>query len=167
MRPAVWPLAACLLTGACTVAPVRDVAPPIVCTTVSVHDGDTLTADCPAGRLHVRLREIDAPERTQPYARISTDALAALCLGQPVTLAERALDRYGRTLARVRCGPGSGVDVASEQVRAGLAWAAAARYLTDPQIAALEREARAARRGLWRQAEPLAPWDFRHPPAEK
>ncbi len=152
MRWAAWLLAASLPAGACTV--------------VSVHDGDTLTAACPEGRLHVRLREIDAPERTQPYARISTDSLKALCLGQAITLTDRALDRYGRTLARASCGPAPGIDVNAEQVRRGLAWAFT-RYLTDPSIADLEREARAARRGLWRQPEPLAPWDFRHPPGTK
>jgi len=46
-------------------------------------------------------------------------------------------------------------------VRAGLAWAYA-RYLRDPRIAALEREARVARRGLWRDPNPTPPWSYRH-----
>lgn len=130
------------------------------CVVRAVHDGDTLTAACPEGRLRVRLREIDAPERTQPYARISANSLKAMCLGRTVRLDERALDRYGRTLARVTCGR---TDANAAQVRRGLAWAFT-RYLTDPRIAALEAEARAARRGLWRDPAPVAPWDFRHFP---
>lgn len=129
------------------------------CTVVSVHDGDTLTAQCAEGRLKVRLREIDAPERTQPYARRSTDSLKALCLGKSADLAQRSLDRYGRTLARVTCGR---VDANAEQVRRGYAWAFT-QYLTDPAIATLEASARTEQRGLWRAPHPIAPWTFRHP----
>lgn len=128
------------------------------CHTVSVHDGDTLTAQCPSGRIKVRLAEIDAPERTQPYARISTDALKALCVGKPTTVERYSIDKYGRTIARVYCG---GVDVNARQVKTGLAWAFD-RYLTDPSIKALESEAREKRRGLWRADHPEPPWEFRH-----
>jgi micrococcal nuclease len=127
------------------------------CTVVSVQDGDTLTADCPEGRLKVRLREIDAPERTQPYSRIATDNLKRLCLGKPATIADRALDKYGRTLARVTCGR---TDANAAQVRQGFAWAFT-KYLDDPAIAEHEANARLARRGLWRDPMPVAPWDSR------
>lgn len=129
------------------------------CTVVAVRDGDTLTADCAGQRLAVRLREIDAPERKQPYSRRSTDSLKHLCLGRPATLEQRGLDKYGRTLARVTCGR---VDVNAEQVRRGYAWAFR-QYLTDPAIAELEATARSERRGLWRSEDPVAPWIFRHP----
>lgn len=124
----------------------------------SVHDGDTLTAACPGGTIHVRLREIDAPERGQPYSRLSTNSLKALCLGKSATLGDVALDKYGRTLARVHC---AGIDVNAEQVRRGYAWAFT-RYLTDPSIAQLEQTARAGRLGLWAAPDPVAPWDYRH-----
>ena len=42
----------------------------------------------------------------------------------------------------------------------GLAWHYT-RYSDDARLAAAEREARAARRGLWRDAAPVAPWDWR------
>lgn len=124
-----------------------------------VLDGDTMVATCSDQRVRVRLREIDAPERTQPYSRISTNSLSAMCLGKPAKLVQREVDKYGRTLARVTC---DGVDVNAEQVRRGYAWAFT-RYLNDPTIADLESVARKDRRGLWRQPEPVPPWDFRHP----
>lgn len=132
-------------------------APASACTVTAVQDGDTLTVTCPDGRVKVRLVEIDAPERTQPYSRISTNSLRTLCLGQPARLDRHGIDRYGRTLARVHC---AGVDANAEQIRRGLAWAFT-RHLTDPEIARIELEARAQRRGLWRADQPIAPWDFR------
>jgi hypothetical protein len=68
-----------------------------------------------------------------------------------------ATDRYGRTVARVRC---EGIDANAEQVRAGMAWAFT-RYLRDPGIAALEVSARERRVGLWADASPVAPWEWR------
>lgn len=130
------------------------------CHVASVHDGDTLTALCDGRKLKVRLTEIDAPERTQPYSRQSTNHLKAMCLDKPATLANTSTDRYGRTLARVQCGTH---DANAEQVRHGYAWAFD-RYLTDPAIKQLEIQARTNKLGLWRQATPTAPWDFRHPP---
>jgi len=81
-----------------------------------------------------------------------------LCDGQLADVIPRGIDRYHRTLARVRC---RGTDASLHQVDAGLAWAYT-RYLTDPAIADAERVARAAAVGLWRAPEPMPPWEFRH-----
>jgi endonuclease YncB( thermonuclease family) len=48
-----------------------------------------------------------------------------------------------------------------ELVRRGLAWHYT-RYSSDRQLAAAERSARAARLGLWADAHPIPPWDWRH-----
>jgi hypothetical protein len=48
-------------------------------------------------------------------------------------------------------------------IRQGMAWAFL-KYLTDPAIADLEKQARSQKIGLWADANPTAPWDFRHPP---
>lgn len=129
------------------------------CTVRSVHDGDTLTAMCAGVAVKVRLVEIDAPERTQPYARRSANHLKAVCAGKPARLENPHPDKYGRTLARVYC---AGVDVSADQVRRGYAWAFD-KYLTDPAIKRLEGEAQAAGRGLWAGRDPVPPWEFRHP----
>ena len=71
----------------------------------------------------------------------------------------RDIDRYGRTVGRVDV---DGRDARLEVVRAGLAWHYV-RYSNDAVLASAEREARAARRGLWVQPAPLAPWEFRRP----
>ncbi len=66
---------------------------------------------------------------------------------------------YG-TVARINC---DGTDANAEMVRTGMAWAFT-KYLTDPQIKAIEDEARAERRGLWADREPVAPWEWRKAP---
>jgi endonuclease YncB( thermonuclease family) len=124
---------------------------------ISVHDGDTLQARCDDTIVHVRLAEIDAPELGQPFAAAATRRLTAACQHQPVVLTPRSEDRYGRTIARVKC---RGRDASLSMVRSGYAWAFR-RYLTDPAIATAEEIARDGRRGLWRDPNPIAPWDFR------
>ena len=48
-----------------------------------------------------------------------------------------------------------------EMVRAGLAWWFRRYAPRDRKLQALEEEARDARRGLWVEEEPVAPWSFR------
>ncbi|EHL97191.1 nuclease-like protein [Acetobacteraceae bacterium AT-5844] len=67
------------------------------------------------------------------------------------------VDRYDRTVGRIYTGP---VDVNAEMVRQGMAWVYT-RYNRDPELPRLQAEAKAARRGLWREANPVPPWDWR------
>jgi hypothetical protein len=60
----------------------------------------------------------------------------------------------------------AGTDVSLALVQAGLAWHFL-RYSEDPKLAAAEREARTAHRGLWADPSPVAPWSFRHPAIEQ
>ena len=66
-------------------------------------------------------------------------------------------DRYGRTVAHVSC---NGIDANTEQVRAGMAWVFN-RYVIDRRLYVLQDEARAEHRGLWADAQPVAPWEWR------
>ena len=69
-----------------------------------------------------------------------------------------ATDRYGRTVAHVRC---DGVNVNWRQVEDGLAWCYP-RYLKHPaECLPLEKAARDARKGLWSEPNPQAPWELR------
>lgn len=128
---------------------------------IAISDGDTLKARCTdAGATTttvVRLAEIDAPEKGQPFGRQSKQSLAALCFQKQATIRPHSKDRYGRTVARVEC---DGQDASAEQVRSGMAWAYT-KYLTDQSIMGLELQARAERRGLWAYPNPVAPWDYR------
>lgn len=124
---------------------------------VGIADGDTLTVLADATQHKVRLAEIDAPEKKQAFGERAKQSLAALCFSQHAEVSPGKTDRYGRTVARVRC---QGMDASLHQVQQGLAWAYTA-YLTDPGIAGAERLARDSGLGLWGDAEPIQPWLYR------
>lgn len=107
----------------------------------------------------VRLADIDAPEKRQPWGARSRQHLAELCHGRQVVVREVARDRWHRMVAKVRCDT---TDASEAQVRAGLAWRFT-RYATDPSISALEADARQRRVGLWSDPAPVPPWKWRRP----
>ena len=125
---------------------------------VGVADGDTLTLLVDNhDQVKVRLAEIDAPEKAQPFGQRSKQSLSSLCFGRDATLEATDTDRYGRTVAKVYCG---GVYANAEQVRSGMAWAYR-KYLHDQSLLATENDAREAKRGLWVDSDPVPPWEFR------
>jgi len=132
---------------------------------VAVADGDTLTFRDGDQRITVRLAEIDAPERTMPYSQVSRRNLVRLCGEATDVRYERVdTDRYGRTVAHVWC---DGVHVNWQQVADGLAWCFP-KYLKYPdECLPREQEAREGRRGLWKDAQPMPPWDFRRQQRER
>lgn len=134
----------------------------LLCAVVGISDGDTLTVRCEAQAqtLRVRLAQVDAPEKRQSFGERSRQALAALCFQQQAEIRPQDQDRYGRTVAHVRC---AGEDAAEHQVRAGLAWAYT-RYRPTAKFVQLQQQARAERRGLWADQEPMPPWEWRSQP---
>lgn len=124
---------------------------------VGVADGDTLTVLVDQAPVKVRLAEIDAPEKRQAFGERAKQSLSDLCFNADAEVAVATTDRYGRSVARVRC---NGTDASLYQVQRGLAWAYT-RYLTDPAIAQAEHAARAAGAGLWADTDPTPPWLYR------
>lgn len=124
---------------------------------VAIHDGDTLTVLVGTTQHKIRLNGIDAPELGQAWSQRSRELLASLCFGKTVRVRVLDTDKYGRELGDVYAGE---VFVNAELVRAGLAWHYKA-YSRDTALAALEAEARAQKRGLWADANPIPPWDYR------
>ena len=125
---------------------------------IGISDGDTLTLLSGREQIKVRLTEMDAPEKKQPFGNRSKQSLSALCFNKTARLDEQGKDRYGRTLARVYC---DGIDANAEQVRRGMAWVYD-RYVTDRSLYGLQDDARAAKRGLWVDPAPVPPWEWRH-----
>lgn len=132
---------------------------------VRVADGDTITVLDANNRQHqIRLSGIDAPEKGQAFGQVSKKHLSELVFGKTVMVETRATDRWGRTVGKVVM---DGRDACLEQIRAGLAWHYKRFERDQPTgeaaaYAAAEVEARDTGRGLWRDRNPIPPWEFRH-----
>ncbi|WP_448172273.1 thermonuclease family protein [Rhizobacter fulvus] len=135
--------------------------PTLLCVVIGISDGDTLKVRCKTDQgqqaLTVRLAEIDAPEKGQPFGKRSKRHLSDLCFRRNAEIRPTARDRYGRTVARVIC---EGADANAAMVRSGMAWAYT-RYLSDPQIQAMEVLARREYVGLWSDEGVISPWQWR------
>lgn len=131
---------------------------------VGVADGDTLTILDGGKRQHrIRIDGIDAPEKGQAFGNRARQSLAELAHERAAAAECHKVDRYERRVCKVFVG---GFDVGLEQVKRGLAWHFK-RYKHEQSDAdrrtysAAEMEARKTKVGLWRDAEPIPPWEWR------
>ena len=125
---------------------------------VGVKDGDTVELLYAGNTLRARLAHIDAPEGGQPFGKAAKQQLSDRCFGMMVRVEQTSRpDRYGRLIVVLHA---DGVNLNRAMVSAGYAWHFT-RYSKDASYASAERQARAARRGLWADPVPVAPWDWR------
>jgi endonuclease YncB( thermonuclease family) len=144
---------------------------------VGVTDGDTITvrvANTPPYK--IRLSGIDAPEKAQPYSDRSKKNLSSLVFDRIVHIEWSKPDKYGRIVGKVRvAAPGecakapcpATVDVNLAQVSAGYAWHY--KHFENEQskqdrlaYGIAEQHAREQKLGLWKDANPVPPWEWRH-----
>lgn len=143
------------------------------CRVIGIADGDTLTcltADKKQER--IRLRGIDAPERKQPFGERSRQNLSDLAYGKTATIHWTKRDRWGRIIGAVWVEPadcpgcGHTLDAGRAQLARGMAWwyrqYAKEQPLEERRAYKFEQaEARARSVGLWREPQPIPPWDWR------
>ena len=137
-------------------------APPKVVSTltgkvIGVTDGDTVKVLVNRQTVKVRLEGIDAPESSQSFGTKSKQALSQMVFEKNVTLKKTGEDRYGRTLGIIMVGK---VDANAKMIEGGWAWHYR-KYNDEERLANLELSARKAKRGLWADAKPLPPWEYR------
>jgi endonuclease YncB( thermonuclease family) len=132
---------------------------------VGVADGDTITVlDADKVQHKIRLAGIDAPEKKQAFGNRSKESLSDMVFDKTVNVETEKRDRYGRQIGKVLV---DGQDVNLVQVERGMAWFYR-QYQREQSpndrklYEAAEDAAKAGKRGLWRDAEPVPPWDFRH-----
>ncbi len=143
-------IVAALVVGARVIQPPQRTPGQPVTGHARVIDGDSIEI---AG-ISIRLFGIDAPERNQDchdvngavYAcgRAATQALTAAIAGRSITCTPRDVDRYNRDIAVCMA---DNIDLSEAMVRGGHALDLARH--SRGRYADAEREARAARRGLW------------------
>lgn len=115
-----------------------------------------------------------APEKNQPFGQRSKENLSRLVFGKEVDVQWTKHDRYQRIVGKVmvaapdcqRPDCAKALDAGLGQVTAGLAWwyrkYAKEQSAEDARsYETAEQEARASHVGLWRDAEPIPPWDWR------
>ncbi len=131
---------------------------------VGVADGDTITVlDANKVQHKIRLSGIDAPEKKQPFGNRSKESLSDLAFDKTVNVETSKRDKYGRQIGKVLV---NGRDVNLVQIERGMAWFYR-RYQREQSTddrrlyEAAEDAARAGKRGLWRDADPVPPWEFR------
>lgn len=131
---------------------------------VGISDGDTVTVlDDTNTQFKVRLLGIDAPEKNQAFGNASKRNLSDLVFNKRVFVEYKKQDKYGRTLGKIMV---NGLDANLEQVKSGLSWhyrKYQMEQFDDDRIlyAQAEEQARSAKRGLWVDADPIPPWDWR------
>ena len=169
-------LAAMLLATALLVAGQRAHAAELHGRVVGISDGDTLTVLDAARVTHrIRLNGIDAPEKGQPWGARARERLSALVFGKPVVVIWNKHDRYRRVVGSVHVAAAGACaapacpqshDVGLALIESGLAWHYK-RYQNEQsaedrtRYARAEDTARSRRVGLWQDANPVAPWDYR------
>lgn len=126
---------------------------------IRVLDGDTIEVLQDKKPVRIRLANIDAPEKKQAFGRWSANQLKALLAGQSVTVSYTQTDRYGRIIGHVFTT--NGTDASRFMVQSGAAWVYE-RYNVDESLPALQREAQEQKRGLWADANPVPPWEWRN-----
>ena len=128
-------------------------------TVVGITDGDTFTViNRDKLQLKVRIIGIDAPESRQAFGNRAKQALSDLIYRKDIEIDVQYQEKWGRYAARVYTADGQ--DVALLMLQAGMAWHNS-NYDKTPAYAAAEKAARSARKGLWSDSHPVAPWDFR------
>jgi endonuclease YncB( thermonuclease family) len=130
----------------------------------NVADGDTITIlDSKRQQHRIRLAGIDAPEKNQPFSAASKKHLSEIAAGNEATNHCYKRDHYQHLICIVYI---NGEDVALAQLDAVLAWVYR-QYVGELSLGVrheyemAEGRASANKVGLWRDSNPMPPWEWR------
>jgi len=153
--------------------PLPGVAETLTGWVVGVHDGDTVTVLDGNHKQHkIHLAGIDAPELKQAFGTRSRQNLSDMAYDKDARLECHKTIRNERKLCKVWVQPsgcptcGKTLDAGHAQVIAGLAWwyreyAKEQSAEDQGRYESAEDEARLRKWGLWRDTEPVPPWEWR------
>lgn len=125
---------------------------------VTVHEGDRLTIRHDGRSETIYLKDIDCPELKQPYGKQAKRAIAAYVGNRDVVVRALKRDRDGRATAEILLQDGR--NVGHELLKEGLAWWQRSAS-NDASLEVLEELARASRKGLWADSNPVPPWKWK------
>lgn len=128
-------------------------------TVVGVLDGDTIEVLHDHQAERIRLSGIDCPEKGQAYGQHAKQATSVRVFVEKVTLRTFGKDRYGRTIADVILPDGGNLN--QILVKEGMCWWYRKYAPENAVLEELETDAREKQRGLWADAQPVPPWEWR------
>ena len=129
---------------------------------VGISDGDTITVlRDNRKQVKIRLYGIDCPEKRQAWGNRATQATSRLCAGKMVEIQEADIDRYGRTVAIVTLPDGHTLQEALVIESMAWVWPKYCKLPVCRKWSEIEDKAREGKIGLWRDAEPVPPWEWR------
>jgi micrococcal nuclease len=132
---------------------------------VGVIDGDTIRVTHDLKSVKVRLYGIDCPEIKQAGGKAARALVRRLAFGRVLLIESKGKDRYKRVVGRVYLL--SGNTLSRELVKAGRCWWYRKYAPDDQYLEELETEARADKRGVWADIDPVPPWEWRRDRREK
>ncbi len=127
----------------------------------SVYDGETLWVQMQNGDIDsIKLWGIDAPELDQEYGVAAKEHLAKQ-IHREVAIKYKNRDRENYMIAILSYKDGSGEDIIINNalVEEGYAWKS--KHCDDKDLEKLQKKAQKDKKGLWKNSDPKAPWDWR------
>jgi endonuclease YncB( thermonuclease family) len=130
---------------------------------LAVEDSDRVKIAADDGSIYsVTLLGVDAPDENQGFFKKARKRLSELVDGKDVTVMLRTNER-DESYAVLFVG---GDDIGLHLIRDGLAWFSPLRAATQndsdqDQYKEAEASAKTAKKGLWDDKDPVAPWTFR------
>jgi micrococcal nuclease len=124
---------------------------------VTVHEGDRLTVYYDGRKETLFLKDVDCPDLKQPFGKQAKVATAAYVGNREVVIRALKRNKQGRTTAEVALQDGR--IVAHELIKEGLAWSRP-ETVEGRKLAEVEELARAERKGIWSDPNPVPPWKW-------
>jgi endonuclease YncB( thermonuclease family) len=124
---------------------------------VDVLDGDTVEILHKGKQEAVRLAQIYAPVKGQPFGIAAKNFVMKVAANKVVKVLYDDYDPYARPLGEVFLSDGTNLN--KMIVAAGYAWQYEG-YSKDPDYADLEAHAKAKGLGLWQAPGPVPPWEW-------
>ena len=126
---------------------------------IAIKDGDTVVVlDAENTQTTLRLAEVDCPEKAQAFGTRAKQFTSDAVYLKEIKYIVTDTDRYGRSIAKIYYDDNK--YLSAEIIKNGFGWQYK-QYSTSKLLAKLEQEARQNKRGLWVDANPIYPSDFR------
>ena len=125
----------------------------------AVVDGDTIDVRHSERLERIELYGIDCPEKGQAFGKRAKQATSDLVIGKQVHIAKRGMDREKHIVADVLLPDGKNVN--QSLVLNGWCWWAREYAPKDLALRQAEEVAKAMRKGIWEDPNPVPPWLYR------